>query len=152
MRTRSESESVVDTGSDAFSVSNMGDGTTIRAHAGGAGEAGFFSIGDVTSSAAVLHAYTPGTGPALHAHADAAQSCECAPTPSPSASRWVPSGVTTAVCRFMLRNKPPSRSQLNCHPPPVRMRRGTQRLVIGVRDEISEERSIVGRYVQVGSG
>ena len=32
------------------------------------------------------------------------------------------------------------------------MRPGTQRLVIAVRDEISEERSVVGRYVRVGSG
>ena len=31
------------------------------------------------------------------------------------------------------------------------MRPGTQRLVVAVRDEISEERSIVGRYVRVGS-
>ncbi len=30
------------------------------------------------------------------------------------------------------------------------MRPGSQRLVIAVRDEVSEERSIVGRYVQVG--
>ncbi len=32
------------------------------------------------------------------------------------------------------------------------MRPGTQKLVVAVRDEISEERSIVGRYVRVGSG
>ncbi len=31
------------------------------------------------------------------------------------------------------------------------MRPGTQKLVIAVRDEISEERSVVGRYVRVGS-
>ncbi len=31
------------------------------------------------------------------------------------------------------------------------MRRGTQKLVVAVRDEISEEKSVVGRYVQVGS-
>ncbi len=31
------------------------------------------------------------------------------------------------------------------------MRKGNQKLVIGVRDEISEEKSIVGRYVRVGA-
>lgn len=32
------------------------------------------------------------------------------------------------------------------------MRKGKQKLVIAVRDEISEERSVVGRFVRVGSG
>ncbi len=31
------------------------------------------------------------------------------------------------------------------------MREGTQKLVVAVRDELSEERSVVGRYVRVGS-
>jgi hypothetical protein len=60
---------VVTDSSDAFSVSNMGSGTTFRGHAGGTGEAAFFSIGNVASSAAVLHTYTDGTGPALFSHA-----------------------------------------------------------------------------------
>jgi hypothetical protein len=60
---------VVTDAGDAFSVSNMGSGNTFRGHAGGTGEAAFFSIGNPGSSAAVLHTYTDGTGPALHAHA-----------------------------------------------------------------------------------
>jgi hypothetical protein len=47
----------------------MGSGNTFRGHAGGTGEAAFFSIGNPGSSAAVLHTFTDGTGPALHAHA-----------------------------------------------------------------------------------
>lgn len=54
---------------DAFAVTNSDSGTAVRGHASGTGEGGFFSVGNVASDAAALHAYTDGTGPALYSHA-----------------------------------------------------------------------------------
>ena len=58
----------VSSSSDAFAVTNSDSGTAIRGHASGTGEGGFFSVGNVGSNAAALHAYTDGTGPALYSH------------------------------------------------------------------------------------
>jgi len=53
----------------AFSVANLDSGAAIHGTAGGTGEAGFFSIVNLGSTAAALTAHTEGTGPALYSYA-----------------------------------------------------------------------------------